>query len=77
VIAVLSQLLVCFTFRRQLAKFDLISFCVNFLISIFFLYNIFCVITIVLTVLRTHFTAVSVLWVLPLSINPIGKRDRR
>ena len=76
-IAVLSQLLVCFTFRRQLAKFDLSSFCVNFLISIFFLYNIFCVITIVLTVLRTHFTAVSVLWVLPLSINPIGKRDRR
>ena len=34
------------SFRHQLAKFDLSSFCVNFFIFYFFLYILFCVITV-------------------------------
>jgi len=54
------------SFRHQLAKFNLSSFCVNFY---FFLYILFCVITIVLTVLSMYFIGVSGLRLLPLSIN--------
>ena len=51
------------SFRRQLAKLDLSTFCVNFLI-----------ITIVLIVLSMHFIGVSGLPVLSLSINGNGTR---
>ena len=57
------------SFRRQLAKFDLSSFCVNFRFS-FFIY-ILCVTTIVITVLSMHFIGVSGLRVFPLLTNGI------
>ena len=64
------------SFRHQLDKFDLSSFCVNFLFLIFFLYIFFCVITVYCAhcfyVFSTYFIGVSGLGVLPLLINGNG-----
>ena len=61
------------SFRHQLAKFDLSSFCVNFWFLILFLYILFRVITVYCAhcfyVFSMYFIGVSGLRVLPLLIN--------
>ena len=52
------------SFRHQLAKIDLYSFCVNF-----YIYSVVLSLSIVLTVLSMYFIGVSGLRVHPLSIN--------